>query len=207
MKSSFCLLWFTGILISSCAYHFTLGARPHKGRYQSLYVARSLNPSGSLLPLEVLEEELQKSFIQNLSDIHLVSEPRADLFLRFVVHQLDDALFSETEQTTESLSFDSSSGLKTESGKLKHPLKQDNLKKSNYGLVWETMKLSVTLELWDLKTRQRVFSKNYSQDQRFRVLFSASSRMIELHQKEEEILRNVSKKMVRTIIDDLILVL
>lgn len=194
------------LFVSSCVYRFSLVSRESLGRYQSIYIARSLNPSGSTLPSDIFEEEVQKSFIQNFPDISLTSLTYADLYLRITYQNLAGEFYSEEVLQKGAVSV-GPNDYQTEEGLIKQPLALEDLKLGPRSNLSEVLSLGVKVEIWDLVQRKMIFSKLYLESGQYRVLFSPKSRLLEVESHEAKLLVSLSKSIAGKMLGDLVHVL
>lgn len=192
-------------LFHSCAYKFSLVSRQNAGRYKSLYVARSLNPIGSVLPCDVFEDEIQKSMIQNFPDIRLESSTNADLYMRIVYQKLDSTIPSDVLPLTGEIS--SINEYHTQRGEVKNPLALEDIKQGRNKRLKDILTLVVLIEVWDLYSREMIFSKSYSASENYNVFFHPKLRLLEMDSRQSSILINLSKIIAQKTVGDLVNVL
>ena len=187
------------LFVSSCVYEFVLGGRAGYGRYETLYIERALNPSGSILDVEILEDEIQKKLIQNFPDIRLSSKKDAHLYMRLTCQNLTaDLAVVDTV-----LSDSSPNNLILESGKIKAPHQLEKLTRSDHGYLKGTLKLVVFVEVWDVYKRERLFIKSYMSEHFYNPFFHPMYRLLELDLVERSILKAVSEPIAIQLMSDL----
>lgn len=191
------------LFLSSCMYEFVLGSRRNYGRYKTLYVERSLNPTGSLLDGEILEEEIQKKLIQNFPDIRLSSKGEARLYMRLIYLNLKESLTELDQASKDSNPYSPNDFLK-DSGELRAPSGLDKLSKTKQGSLNSIMKVKVLVELWDLRSKKQLFQKSYvAWDVNNNLAFDRSYRLLEMDLKERAILKEISESLAKRVMGDL----
>jgi hypothetical protein len=187
------------LFISSCVYEFVLGGRASYGRYETLYIERALNPSGAILDVEILEDEIQKKLIQNFPDIRLSSKEDAHLYMRLTCQNLTAELAAVDTVLSDSLP----NNLILESGKIKAPHQLEKLTRSDHGYLKGDLKLVVVVEVWDVYKRERIFIKSYMSENFYNPFFHPMYRLLELDLVERSILKSVSEPIALQLTSDL----
>gem|GEM_PF-4359810 len=185
--------------VSSCVYEFVLGARASYGRYETLYVERSLNPSGAILDVEILEDEIQKKLIQNFPDIRLSSKEGAHLYMRLTCQNLSTDL-----AVVDTVSSDfSSNNLIKENKQIKAPHELEKLTRSAQGYLKGAFKIVVSIEVWDVYNRKRLFLKSYMGENSYTPFFHPMHQLLEVDLLERSVIRQVSESLAIELIGDL----
>ena len=185
----------------SCAYKFSLLARKEFGRYKSIYLAESINYTGSHLPIEVFETEMERGFIHYFPDLVLSLTEKADLYLRIKFHTLGGEVSSlDLVSSSDHLKINE---LKDEEGNLRYPDSYEDMRTGKYGALKETLSIRVEMELWDLKRREKIFRKVYSKSGEYSLAFAPEKRLLEMEKNRETKFQEFSKEIIHAAMIDL----
>ena len=208
-KFQFCsclfIFLFFSLNISSCAYKFSLLSRQNMGKYKSIYVAEPINLAGSHLPIEVFETEVEKKLIQYFPDVILSLTQRADLYLRVKFHRLGGEVTSlELASSVDELQLND---YKDEEGNVRHLNEFEDMRTGKHGALKETLVIQAEVELWDLKSKKKVFSQFYSQSQEYSLSFPPEKRLLEMEQQREKKFQELSELVAQAMMMDFVEVL
>ena len=67
--------------------------------------------------------------------------------------------------------------------------------------------MTAELEVWDLRKKEKIFSKPYFGSGNFSITFSPKNRLLEIESNEEKQLKLISQTLVKAMLFDLIGVL
>ena len=157
-------------LVSSCAYKFPLAERS-KVIGANLYVEHSLNSKGFLFPTAVFDETFQRELIKRLPQLRLVSRSKADKFMRISFKDFNSHISGE-----EKFSKGRVAGVNDYKDEEKEPLDPfslEDLKTKKFFAASHQLKVNVSVEVWDLLSQKKVFSKDYAYDSKAPFLFQS----------------------------------
>jgi hypothetical protein len=151
------LLPFLFLFLVSCTYRFTNIATDRPAGIESIAVAAVYDTTSEIIPHDIFWTAMQKAVIDN-GRLRLTSEDKADALLRSHI---------------KSASFRSKDAAPT-SGKQPKILPNTNIlgkdidpmTQSEAASTEEILVILVDVEVWDLKTRSKIFSKTYSSGNR-----------------------------------------
>jgi hypothetical protein len=141
----------------NCTYRFSnLYLQPPKG-IQTLYVESIFDSSREVTPHEILWEKIQKAFALN-GKLILTSKEEADAYLRAhitsaVVNQFD---------LEGSVSKEIAIPLTDSTGRYQPLSAYENLLAATRFSKKENLSLSVMVEIWDLRTKEKLWSQTYA---------------------------------------------
>lgn len=188
-------------IISSCAYKFPLAERG-KIIGGNIYVDHSLNGKGFILSSSVFDETFQKELIKRLPQFRLVSRNEADLFMRISFKD-----FSSHISGDEEFSKGKVAGVNDYTNEAKEPLDPfslEDLKTKKFFASSHQQKIHVSVELWNLVSQKKIFSKDYAYDSKVPFLFHPRSQLLEKNFSTKKMLRDSTELVATALVSDLL---
>ena len=152
-KSIFVFIFPLSIFLSSCSYRFSNTAMSSPVGVKTIAFQGVYNTSRKVWPAHVLWGELQRSFARK-GKMRLTKPSQADILLRAQIEQASsspgDVYRSTNDKDPKGNNIYSAA-----------PEEFRNLLRAGSWALKESMNISVKIEVWDLRTKKKLFSSSY----------------------------------------------
>ncbi len=162
----------------SCTYQFSNYAyKPPKG-ISKIAVEAVYDTSRSVIPHDILWDEIQVALARS-GHLVLTSIDNAEGLLRVHIKNYSTRQFGRSSTINE---FKDPRPFET--GEPTPPRYLRNLAQSHSIAQQETFTLGIDVELWDLHTQKKVFSKSYSTQKKYKIGLTQNKKLIHLRSEE-----------------------
>jgi hypothetical protein len=145
-------------VLSGCVYRFSnLYRQPPKG-IQTLYVESVFDSSREVVPHEILWEKIQMAFAKN-GKVRLTSKEKADAYLQIHLTRGDAKQFDLDGFVSKNIQIP----LLDSNNRYQNLSAYENLLAATRYSKRESMTLTVDIDIWDLRTKKKLWSKTYTQ--------------------------------------------
>lgn len=160
------LILSAGIIFPGCAYRLTNKTYIPPANVYSIAVESPYTTSEQVLPIEMIWNQVQREFIK-FGRPRLTSRKNADAIMTIKVISGDI-----TPTGTPSIQAIDEEPKKGNSNYY-DPQAYPNLKKAGRWTIWENLSFAVLVEVHDLRTRQKIYTKKYAKSMNFHSIRSS----------------------------------
>lgn len=159
------VIW-AGIIFPGCAYRLTNKTFTPPANINAIAIESPYNTSEQVLPMEILWNQVQREFIK-FGQPRLTSRKNADAIMTIKIVASD--IKPTGTASIQAIDQDPSPG----SGGYEDPNAYPNLKKAGRWTILSNVSFIVLAEVYDLRTRQKIFTRKYPRSLNFHSIRSS----------------------------------